>query len=762
MRTLKYIAIVIGGLLVLLLAAAAIIAATFKPADYKPVLIRLVQEKTQRTLSIPGDIRLSFFPKLGLDLGKLTLSERNGSANFASVEHANVSLAVLPLLSKRVVIDRIAIDGLHATVVRFRDGSTNYDDLLGKQDAGQTSGGSSGSAGNSTANGTRQGGNGTPLAFDIDSIALADADIVYEDRAQGRRAELSKLNLDTGKIADDVRSKLKLDAVLKLDKPALSATVNANTGFLLDLDQKHYQLNGLDIALDGKQATPDHGARALGLRLSAATLDLTPKALKLPAFTADITVKDASLDAGARIAGSLLGDLDRKLLNSPQLELTLSGNQGGHSIGGTLRTPLTLDMQAQRLTLPKIDAAFTLPNPAGGSLQLNAAGNAEARLDAHALSAALKGKLDQSAFDARFGMSSFSPAAYTFDVGIDKLDLDRYRGKPGAAVPAAPQPGAKPAKEATGGAAAPGAEQPIDLSALKGLQAKGDIRIGALTVAGMHASGVRTHLQAAGGRLDVKPLAASLYGGSLAGSLSATAAKPARFTVQQTLSGIDLGPLLKDAIGKQPIEGKGSVKLDVATSGATFTGIKKDLDGSASIALHDGALHGINIAQAVRSAKARLNALRGSSEAQSGTASSNEKTDFSELSASFRIANGVAHNDDLNAKSPLLRVTGNGDINLAEERVDYLVKATVVSTLQGQGGPELQALRGLTIPVKLSGPFAAIDWHVDMAGLASSLAKQKLEERKDELRSKAQGALGNEKQQLQQQLQDKLKGLFGR
>ena len=174
------------------------------------------------------------------------------------------------------------------------------------------------------------------------------------------------------------------------------------------------------------------------------------------------------------------------------------------------------------------------------------------------------------------------------------------------------------------------------------------------------------------------------------------------------------------------------------------------------------ALHGINIAQAVRSAKARLNALRGNSEAQSGTASSDEKTDFSELSASFRIANGVAHNDDLNAKSPLLRVTGNGDINLAEERVDYLVKATVVSPLQGQGGPELQALRGLTIPVKLSGPFAAIDWNVDMAGLASSLAKKKLDERKDELRSKAQGALGKDKQQLQQQLQDKLKGLFGR
>ena len=35
-----------------------------------------------------------------------------------------------------------------------------------------------------------------------------------------------------------------------------------------------------------------------------------------------------------------------------------------------------------------------------------------------------------------------------------------------------------------------------------------------------------------------------------------------------------------------------------------------------------------------------------------------QKTDFSEMSASFKIAGGVAQNDDLKAQSPFLRLGG--------------------------------------------------------------------------------------------------------
>src|ERR1700732_1689313 len=128
-KTVKYIAIALATLLSLLVIAVAITAATFNPNDYKPLIIRLVQEKKQRTLAIPGDIKLTFFPKIGADLGRVSLSEHNGTNEFVSVNSAKVSLALIPLLSKQLVVDRVKIDGLNANIKRFKDGTTNFDDL---------------------------------------------------------------------------------------------------------------------------------------------------------------------------------------------------------------------------------------------------------------------------------------------------------------------------------------------------------------------------------------------------------------------------------------------------------------------------------------------------------------------------------------------------------------------------------------------------------------------------------------------------------
>jgi AsmA protein len=125
-------------------------------------------------------------------------------------------------------------------------------------------------------------------------------------------------------------------------------------------------------------------------------------------------------------------------------------------------------------------------------------------------------------------------------------------------------------------------------------------------------------------------------------------------------------------------------------------------------------------------------------------ASSAEKTDFSELSASFRINAGVAHNDDLQMKSPLLRLTGNGDIDIGEDRVDYLAKISVVNTTTGQQGKDLAKLKGVTIPLRMRGPYAQISYSLELGNVVEEVVKEQIKE-------KAKTQLG-----------DKLKGLFGR
>ena len=82
-RYLKFAAITAGGLLLALLAVGALVSASVDPNAYKSEIIRLVQQKHQRTLTIPGKITLALYPRVGAHLGAVTLSERGAPQEFA-------------------------------------------------------------------------------------------------------------------------------------------------------------------------------------------------------------------------------------------------------------------------------------------------------------------------------------------------------------------------------------------------------------------------------------------------------------------------------------------------------------------------------------------------------------------------------------------------------------------------------------------------------------------------------------------------------
>jgi len=778
LRLVKYVAIGLGILVALFLVGIAVISAMVDPNTYKPLITKVVYQKKQRTLEIPGQIKLTFFPKLGVDLGKVSISEHKSSATFASMESARVSLALFPLLSKRFVVDQIKIDGLNANIQRHKDGTTNFDDLLSKDEQESQS-----------------------VQLDIDGVTVTNSNIFFDDQMAGRKLALTKVDLKTGSIANAKPSTIDLHADVRGDKPVLAGQVAIKSGFNLNLDDKRYTLNRMDVEFKGqaigfanlavklegnvdlkpavnqfaledlkisaenkqaetaleaqfnvpkltvtdKQIAADkiagqlkliEATRNVALNLAVPSFNGTPQAFKIPSVEATMTIKQGELDAQAKLTGAIDGDLDKLSFVSPRLSLDLAGKQGATAIKGLLTTAMKADLKAQHIELPKIESDFALPNPSGGTMAFKTTGNADVNLAKQTLVAQIVGRLDQSAINGKIGLTKFSPAAYTFDFAIDQIDVDRYRKKTPAAAAASPD-----------GKAVASAEQPIDLSALKDLNANGTIKIGALKVADIRASNVRLDVHAAGGKLEVSPLDAVLYLGSLSGSVTVSATTPPRFSARQTLSNVNIGPLMKDAIGKQPLEGRGDMQFDIVTQGALVSALTRGLNGTAKLNLHDGAVHGFNIAKAIRTAKTKAESAV--DKQQAGTTSSDEKTDFSELSATWHIANGIAHNDDLNVKSPLFRMGGSGNINLVNQSLDYTVRTTVVSSLQGQGGPELQTMKGLTIPVKLYGPFTAVAWRIDFTGLVMEAATQKLQE---QIRGRM----------LDPNFQEKLKGLFGR
>ncbi len=244
---------------------------------------------------------------------------------------------------------------------------------------------------------------------------------------------------------------------------------------------------------------------------------------------------------------------------------------------------------------------------------------------------------------------------------------------------------------------------------------------------------VHLGVKASGGKVDAEPLTADLYQGKLSGAASANA-HTNRFALKADLGGVAIGPLLRDALNNDLLEGRGSVALDVQTAGATASAMKKALSGNASLALRDSSLKGVNLGELLRKARS----LRGSNPPAEQGAAPAERTDFTELVASFVIRNGVAHNDDLSAKSPLLRLAGSGDVDIGAGSIDYLAKVSVVQSSGGQGGKELAELRGVTVPVKITGPLDAPRFRADLGATVGDAVKHRAE---DKLKERAQDRL---------------------
>lgn len=756
MKVVKIGLYVLAGLVVAIAAVAAAILFGLDAEKYKPELIAAVKARTGRTLSIGDPLRLSVFPKVGIAIGKVQLSSPDGSREFAKAGEIRASLAILPLLSRQVVIDRVVMSGLSVDLLRHKDGRTNFDDLLSGGDAAK-----------------EPSGNGAAASFkiDIEAIEISADSLAWNDEKAGTRVRLSDLKLGTGRIADDVSGKLTVAARVQGDVPKMNAQVSFTSGYRFSIARKAFDLSGIDLKINGdlpgaaglsaalKGSIESDPARnvfkAKGIDLSIVTKDGIEAKLTIPGLeyspdriagekaTGSLKLARNGLSLDARVAlaavnsGSDSGKGGRPtdaapVIRFPEVAMDFTGKQDETAFQGKLFSALAVRILDESLQIADIKGELNASGPAIPQKAIKAvlAGQIDANWGRKAASGNVTAKIDDSTIRTRFDVKDVGRPEIGFDVDVDQINMDRFTG---ANAGAGNSTSAKPAS----GPASSGPERPIDLSALKSLNLHGQVRAGRISASNVKLEKLNATIKLSDGRLDVTPLTAMLYGGSLEGSASVNASGN-RMVLRQQLSGINIGPLLKDAAGKDFIEGRGNVTLDLDTQGATVSGMKKALSGSAAVNLKDGAVKGINLAESFRNAKALLGAKSTREQGASGT----DKTDFAELVASFRIQNGVARNEDLSLKSPFVRLGGSGDIDVGNNRMDYLAKASIVATSGGQGGKDASDLRGLTIPVRLSGPFDALKYRIDFGSVATEAVKQQVQEKvKDQLQDRLKGLL---------------------
>ncbi len=186
-----------------------------------------------------------------------------------------------------------------------------------------------------------------------------------------------------------------------------------------------------------------------------------------------------------------------------------------------------------------------------------------------------------------------------------------------------------------------------------------------------------------------------IYGGKGEGlmRLDASNAEPTLQTKLQ-FSDVSAFEFLKDSSEFDWISGKGRVFVAVAGRGKTERQMVETLAGEAEFAFRDGALVGYNIPQMIGGLqKGKLPDL---------DRNLKQKTEFSELAATFKITNGIAENRDLRLTSPVLRVTGAGTADLPRRTLNYLMRPKLVASLGQTGTPSQQ---GFELPVKITGSW---------------------------------------------------------
>ena len=828
---LKKILYTVAALIGIILVLVIYLAVTFDPNDYKSTVIQLVKDKKQRTLDIKGDIKLSFWPKIGADLGELTLSEHQSDKQFASIKSAKVALAVLPLLKKEIVVDTVYLDGAQVNVVQRADGSFNFDDLLSKDES-----------------------ESEQINFDVQGIKVTNTQASFTNEASGAKYAVDELNVTTGQVALKKPFDVAADFHVVANQPVVDANALIKVNVMADPEGKHFVVKNLDAQLkgallDGKDVTVtaqgsmdiDAAKTALdvsGLKLAmlgnfngaerdislqAPALVVNPEQISSDKVLLALKQKDA---AGGDINLEVqLAELkgNQKVVESKGITADVQMNASGRKVEGHFSSPVKANITDMVFDVPALAGKFDIKDPAlpngamqgqfklsananvkqeqvkttfdlslaetklngdvsvagfktphigfkvhADTLNLNALlGNTNAKKETSASKAAkadnksdkpadlsalktlfldgsinigkilyspytltglnvgikadgqklalqgLNVKLDDTRIQGNVGISQFNKPLYTFDLNIDKLDLNRYLPQSTASSGES-----KPAEKTAGNE-----DQTIDLSALKALNAQGSIKVGWLKYGKTEAKNLNIGLKAQDGLASVDPMNVDVYQGTVRGAVKLDARAAPAIEIQQTLQNIAVGPLLVDTINNDMLSGTGNLNLNVAAQGNTVTALKKSLGGSVDLRMADGAIKGFDLAGTIRDAKSKLNVLKGQSNAE---ADQNKKTDFSELTATFNIKNGVAHNDDLAMKAPIFRLTkgeSKGDIDIGKQQINYLAKPTLVNSLKGQGGKDAEQLGSIGIPIKVTGTFAAPKYGIDMAALGQALAK---------------------------------------
>ncbi|WP_018863443.1 AsmA family protein [Thioalkalivibrio sp. ARh3] len=704
MKWIKRLLALIAILLLLVVIVAIYLVATFDANDYKERIEAEVRDATGRELTLEGPIGLTFFPNLGLRLEEVRFGNAEGFGDdpFAELDVVDVSVAVMPLLRRELDVRHIEGDGVRLNLARDEDGRTNWDDLTERAEEARDEAVGANNGEERTATESR-------LAMErigIAGVTLTNTRVNWDDRMTGLQATLDPFRLEVGRFRPGVETPLEMEAV-----------VNAEGGDLPEPVEFAMDLEGL--------LNVDLLSNRYSIRRLNATFGVEGAGLPRPigvSLETDVALEVAD-QASMRFERVTVGLGDMRLTGFAEL----TGLDAAEDLA------VRSELRSNTFSLPSLMEDLGLEPPKTSdpdalkrvALDLSANGS----LTSLELSPFLV-TIDDTRLvgDARLDTSGERPL-FDFNLSGNEFNLDRYLPPEveRARTEGAPANGERDDDDDDDIAI----ELPVEL--LRGIDVRGEMALERLNALGMVMRNIQLEIRANEGDWRIDPLEAQAYEGQLTSRLRVDVREDTpRYELAADLGELDIGALLEDMQGDEArLMGIGDLELDIATRGNTVNALRSALNGSGSMAFSDGAVRGINVAQVIRRAEARLRGERLEEDEPN-------QTDFSDLTATFDIRDGVVHNDDLEANSPLLRIRGEGQADLTDDTLDYLLNTTLVDTIEGQGGRPLDDLRGIRLPIRITGTFGDPSFRLDLEDILRERfeddARERLREEGDRLR----------------------------
>ena len=320
-------------------------------------------------------------------------------------------------------------------------------------------------------------------------------------------------------------------------------------------------------------------------------------------------------------------------------------------------------------------------------------------------------------------------------INVGALDLTGFAGSaPSGTAPASATPA--PASP-TGWSKAP-----IDASALSAFNGEVALRADSIDLGTLSLGATRVLLRNDRSRMVAELREIRVYAGVISGEFVVNNRNGLSVGGALNATSIAMQPLLQQTAGLGRFHGTGDAEVSFLGSGASLDAIMRSLSGSGAVNVGRGHIEGID-----------LDALMGNFDVEGGT------TVFDSLAATFDMDQGVLRNDDLLMQLPNFTATGTGQVGLGAQTLDYTVTPKAL---------RVNGDRGLAIPVRIFGPWAAPQIKPDLqAALDMNFAKEK-EQARQKLNEKLEEELGVSRQDgqsvedaVKQKVEDELRrGLF--